>query len=274
VGEPVHDEPIIHAEDTIRVATYLAPSVEPVYRLAAERIGAALGRDGELVVGGDREAIARGEEGVAFICSPPALDLVDRDPPGAEIVAAPILDGERYGDRPVYFSDVVVRADDPAERFEDLRGRSWAYNEPSSHSGYFVTLSRLAEIGATEGFFARAVQSGFHQRSLRLVVGGEVDGSAIDSQVLEIERGRHPALARRLRVIDSFGPSPIQPVVVSAALPLAVREAIRDALLVLHEDAPGREVLRSCGVSRFVAAGPGDYDEIRSMLVAAARARF
>jgi ABC-type phosphate/phosphonate transport system substrate-binding protein len=258
----------------MRVATYLAPCVEPVYRLAADRIARVVGRGTELVVGRNHDAIARGEHHVAFICSPPALELIDRDPPAAEILAAPILHGERYAGRPTYFSDIIVRADDGAERFEELRGRSWAYNEPTSHSGYVVTLAHLAQLGATQGFFSRAIAAGFHQHSLRLVAGGVVDASAIDSQVLEIELVRHPNLSRRVRVIESLGPSPIQPALVSTRVPTPEREGIREALLSLHEDPAGRAVLRSCGVERFVRAEEKDYDPIRTMIAAAATARF
>src|SRR5688500_754053 len=53
--------------------------------------------------------------------------------PALELLGAPVPRGRRYGGRSVYYSDVVVRHDSPYRTFADLRGASWAYNEPGSH---------------------------------------------------------------------------------------------------------------------------------------------
>src|SRR5205823_6543754 len=72
--------------------------------------------------------------GLQYVCS------VDRgDVPGIELLAASVMRGPRYLNRPVYFSEVVVRQDHPARSLAALRGATWAYNEPTSHSGYAIT---------------------------------------------------------------------------------------------------------------------------------------
>ena len=125
-----------------------------------------------------------------------------QNPPPVELVAAPVLQGERYQGRPIYFSDVIVQADSPLRSFADLKGHSWSYNDPDSHSGYNLTRHHLVQMGEIHGFFSHVVGAGSHQRSLRLVEDGEVDASAIDSQVLAIELRDHPELASRLKIID------------------------------------------------------------------------
>jgi hypothetical protein len=143
-------------------------------------------------------------------------------PPPVEPLAAPVLAGERYGGRPVYYSDVIVGHDSPIGWLEELQGCSWAYNEPASHSGHTVTLYGLVRMGARPGFLARVVEAGFHQRAIGLVHTGAADTAAIDSQVLAIERRDHPRLADR-RVVGSFGPSTIQPLVAASRLPAGSR---------------------------------------------------
>jgi ABC-type nitrate/sulfonate/bicarbonate transport system substrate-binding protein len=61
-----------------------------------------------------------------------------RQPPKLTLLAAPLPAGARYGGKPIYFSDVVVRRDSPYQTFADLRGVTWGYNEPGSQSGYNV----------------------------------------------------------------------------------------------------------------------------------------
>jgi len=249
----------------LRFATFLAPNMLPVYRFLADRIGDRLGRPVELVAGTSFDQFERGEVDLGVICGLPYVWLADRDPPPVEPLAAPVLAGERYGGRPVYYSDVIVRHDSPITRLEELGGRSWAYNEPASHSGHAVTLYSLVRMGAGPGFLARVVEAGFHQRAIRLVHTGAVDAAAIDSQVLAIELRDHPGLAD-LRVVGSFGPSTIQPVVAASRLPDACKREVRALLVELGDDPTARPALDHGLIERFVAVDDAAYDDIRAML--------
>ena len=191
----------------LRFVTFLAPNMLPVYHFLAERISDRLGQPVELVVGTSFDQFERGAADLGVICGLPYVWLADRHPSPVEPLAAPVLSGARYGGRPIYYSDVIVRHDSPISCLEELRGHSWAYNEPASHSGHTVTLYSLVAMGARPGFLGPVVEAGFHQRAIRLVAAGAVDAAAIDSQVLAIELRDHPRLADGLRAIGSFGPS-------------------------------------------------------------------
>ena len=101
-----------------------------------------------------------------------------------------------------------------------------------------------------------------------------VDAAAIDCQVLAVELRDHPELAPRLRVIDTLGPSGIQPVVASCRLPEADRAAARETLLALGDDPAARAVLAHGFVERFAPVTDADYDSIRAMLADCGRAAF
>ena len=249
-----------------RWASYLAPALRPLYLHAAARVGTALGVAVDLVEKGDYSALARGEFDFAFVCGLPYVEIVDGLVSLLEPVVAPVLLGPRYGGEPIYFSDVVVPADGPARVFADLRGGRWAFNERGSHSGYLVTLERLARMGEDSGFFTEWVDAGFHEEAIRRVAAGTVDGAAIDSQVLAVILDREPGLAQRLRVIDSLGPSPIQPLVAGPHVPGEVREQVAAVLLGMGSDAADGAVLRAAHVERFVSVDDGGYDGIRRML--------
>ena len=139
--------------DRLRFGTFLAPNIMPVYQAIAEEVGRRLGIETELVVETDYEACAKDENEVCFVCSLPYVEFERQGISPAVPIAAPVLEGGRYGGRPIYFSDVIVHRDSPFASFLDLRGRSWAYNEPLSHSGYGITRYHLVEIGETRGFF-------------------------------------------------------------------------------------------------------------------------
>jgi ABC-type phosphate/phosphonate transport system substrate-binding protein len=255
-----------HQGAPLRFATFLAPNMLPVYRFLAERIGDRLGRRVELVVGRSFDQFEQGEADLGVICGLPYVWLAARRPPAVEPLAAPVLAGDRYGGRPVYFSDVIVRRDSPITCLEELGGCSWAFNEPASHSGHTVTLYSLVRMGAGPGFFSRVVEAGYHQRAIRLVHSGAVDAAAIDSQVLAIELRDHPQLADHLRVIGSFGPSTIQPVVAASRLHYQLKDEVRELLVELGDDPAARPTLDHGFIRRFSPVDDAAYDDIRAML--------
>jgi phosphonate transport system substrate-binding protein len=250
----------------LRFATFLAPNMLPVYRFLADRIGDRLGRPVELVAGGSFDQFEQGQADLGVLCGLPYVWLAARCPAPVEPLAAPVLAGDRYGGRPVYYSDVIVRRDSPITCLKELRGCSWAFNEPASHSGHTVTLYSLVAMGARPGFFARVVEAGFHQRAIRLVAAGAVDAAAIDSQVLAVELRDHPRLADGLRVVGSFGPSTIQPVVAASHLPDQLKDEVRELLVGLGADRTARPVLDHGFIERFAVVDDRAYDDIRAML--------
>jgi phosphonate transport system substrate-binding protein len=258
----------------IRFLTFLAPNMYPVYHAVARFVGKRLGVTAELEVGECFEQIGSAQTDVAFICGLPYVQLRRLEPAPVELLAAPVLAGARYGGRPIYYSDVIARTGTPWRSFADLRGATWAYNDPDSHSGYGVTRHKLAQLGETRGFFGRVVQAGWHQRAIRMVLDGEVDASAIDSQVLAIELRDHDGLSQKLQVIDTLGPSSIQPVVIAAGAPPDLKREIQAALLAMSYDEDGRRGLAHGFVERFVTVSDGDYHDIRCMLETAEAAKF
>jgi phosphonate transport system substrate-binding protein len=254
--------------DRLRLGTYLVSNgtTLALYELVTEEIGRRLGVPTELVVESSYESCEKDQNEVCFVCSLPYVTFERQGLDLAVPVAAPVLQGDRYGGRPIYFSDVIVHRDSPFLSFLDLRGRSWAYNEPLSWSGYGITRYLLVTLGETNGFFREVVEAGFHRQAIRMVAQGQVDGSAIDSQVLSIELRDHPDLAEQVRVVGALGPSTIQPVAVSRRVPPDVQEAIRDVLVTMAEDSAVRQRLSVALVERFVSVDAGSYADIRMMV--------
>lgn len=256
----------------LRFGTFLAPAMEPVYSFIADRLSARLGVAGSLFVGSSYDELADAD--VSFVCGLAYIELCGPGRLPMTAVAAPVLQGVRYAGRPVYFSDVIVHRDSAFFSFADLRGASWCYNEPLSHSGYGITRHHLVCLGQTHGYFGRIYESGFHARSIDLVRRGEVDASAIDSHVLSLAMRHDRRLAEEIRVIDTLGPSTIQPVAVGDWLPEGLRDGIREELLRLGQDQKSRAWLDRGLIDRFAAMGDGDYDDLRQMRDRCVRAEY
>jgi phosphonate transport system substrate-binding protein len=205
---------------------------------------------------------------ICWICGWPYAIKADRPDPKVELLVVPVPSGNRYACRPIYFSDVVVRSTSPYRTFSDLRGSRWAYNERRSHSGYNLVRYYLSCAGVGAEYFGRMIESGAHRASLQMILDDCVDGSAIDSTVLDWEMRHRPEIRSEIRIIETLGPSPAPPWVVSSSLSADVRTALQDILLSMHKTERGRAVLTVGHIDRFVTAQDEDYDVIRAMACA------
>lgn len=262
----------------IACASFLSENARPTYRAIVACLAARTGLEAELLPAMDwneqHRLLDGGDIQLAFLCGLPYTEKHDRPGEPVVLLAAPVMQAVRYGGQPVYFTDVIVRRDRPWRSMADLRGKSWAYNGSDSNSGYNMPRDYLLAHGETGGFFGRTIASGSHQRSIQMVLDGEVDASGIDSLVLEMETKYRPELAASLRVIEAIGPCPIPPVVASTTLSPQVRDQLRRELLAMHADDEGAAILRAGLIARFVPVEDAYYNPIRQMVRRAHTAGF
>jgi hypothetical protein len=74
------------------------------------------------------------------------------------------------------------------------------------------------------------------------------------SQALAIELRDHPRLADCFRVVGSFGPSTIQPMVATSRLPDRFKAEARDLLVGLGDDPSARPTLADGFIQRFTTS--------------------
>lgn len=90
-----------------------------------------------------------------------------------------------------YNMEIIVHADSPIQKIEDLRGRLVAFSAPTSNSGYKYPAWLLAEkFGLREGQDYRTTFSGRHDNSIIGVANRDYDAAPIANSVLNrmIER--------------------------------------------------------------------------------------
>lgn len=220
-----------HDPEVLRFTTWLAPGLPlGLFETIASHVAAGLGRPHELVsepkISGPlspaEDRFSAGLTDVGFLCPPSYLWLTAGERPRVDLVPlAPVHDDPRNGGRPAYVSDLVVRADSDIAGFGDLAGRRVGFNERASLSGFVSLLARLDDEGRGIDFFGELRQVGSHRRALDLIEAGELDGAAIDANVLRTWRAERPDGGSDLHSVDVLGPFPVQPVVVRSGSGLA-----------------------------------------------------
>ncbi len=228
---------------TLRCVTYLAAEDgEPglprsMFAEISAHLGRSLGCESSLSVArcgsGPRAAVddgfGTGRFDLGWVCAPSMLWLHARD--CVDLVpAGMVLDDPRCQGRPAYVCEVVVRGDHGARGFEALRGEVAAFNDRASLSGFGSLLHATAARGG-QGFFGRWLETGSHARSVAAVRTGEAAVAAIDANVWRT------IPKQGLRVLETLGPFPIQPMVVRRGGPDP--DVIAAALLRWRPAGPG-----------------------------------
>ena len=263
----------------LRLRTYLTPSVpRSLFAYLAGYLGERLGVATELQVEtrhsgpprGLPDPFSEGELDLGFFCAPPYIWLQERPDSPVELVPfGLVFDDPRGAGRPVYFSDIVVRANDRARSFADLVDARWGYNDRESLSGYYSVLQTAAEHGADASFLGRLHDMGSHLASLRALRRGAIDAAAIDSTVLALRWRQDRALGTDLRVVHGLGPWPIQPIVMRRSLPVRLKAALTSAVGTLAATPERQRALRRWLVSGVAPMTDADFDVERAALAQA-----
>ena len=209
-----------HADDTLRFGVGLfQPDKEKndaTYRPLADYLANKLGRKVQLRTvdswEGLAKSLANGETDMALL-GPWGYVLANGNA-GAQAVATILYDG-----KPTYHALVVTRPDSGIDKLEDLKGKSFAFGDKGSTSGYLIPTHQLLKMGISdpEKFFGKVVYTK-HQAIETQVTRGELDAGA------DYDRNRNAMIEQGLikasesRIIWTSAPLPNDAFAVSADL--------------------------------------------------------
>ena len=135
-----------------------------------------------------------------------------------------------------YHSTFVVSAADRRQHLSELVGATFAVNGKDSQSGYGAMMRAAAPFARDGRFFGRAIHTGSHDASMRLVAEGVADVAAIDSVTWRMSRA-FDSLARGLRSIGTSEPTPGLPFIVAKGkFGNGLLDAVRAGIAALPDD--------------------------------------
>jgi len=150
-----------------------------------------------------------------------------------------------------YIAPMYVRADSDIHSLEDMRGRSLAYADPNSTSGYLVPRFELSRAGIDDTtYFSRTGFGGGHEQATIAVLEGQYDaGVTWASGQGDPNEGYTRGSLRRmmdngllepgaLRIIWESELIPNGPIVVRTSMPAEARAIVEDWLENLLENDP------------------------------------
>ena len=183
----------------------------------------------------------------------------------AQIIAVDVWHGKTN-----YTSRFFVRKDSGIKRLEDLRGKSIAFVDPGSTSGYVYPMVMLMKEGLVKDrdpktFFKEAMFAGTHEAALLALLNGSVDAVAsfdLAPQQYLKEKER----VEKLTYIAETDPIPEAGMCVREGLDPALVRKIHDALMAFN--APEyRPILKDFyGIDGFAPAKDSDYNPVREAI--------
>lgn len=152
-----------------------------------------------------------------------------------------------------YWGVVVTRADSPIRTVEDVRGKRFAWVDPSSTSGYLFPRAILQEHGVTPEMLGQQVFAGGHDKVGLAVLQGQADAGAMGLDSIPRLNAIYPNAEQELRVVEKSSDIPNDGVAFRKGLSPDIVEKTRQALLRISAREDGQKLFEDAIGTRGVA---------------------
>jgi phosphonate transport system substrate-binding protein len=183
----------------------------------------------------------------------------------AQILAVDVWHGKTS-----YTSRIFVRKDSRIGTLEDLRGKTIAFVDPGSTSGYVYPMVMLMKKGLVKDrdpktFFREAMFAGTHEAALLALLNGSVDAVA-SFDLAPQQYLKDKERVEKLTYIAETEPIPEAGIAIRDGLDPSLAKKLFDALMAFN--APEyRSILKDFyGIDGFAAAKDSDYDPVREAI--------
>lgn len=163
-----------------------------------------------------------------------------------------------------YSGIIVVRKDSNIQSLAGLRGKSFAFTDKNSTTGYALPVVHLKKsgFGSPNDFFSNVIFTGNHDSALLAVSFGAAAGAAVTTTRFTPENTHFD----QLKIIWESEKIPLGPFVAVKEMGASTIAELRRAFFDLGSSLETRELLRNCGVDRFEPADNRDYVKVRAIL--------
>lgn len=176
----------------------------------------------------------------------------------AGVEAFALLETEKQG--ATYRSVIIARKDHGIRSLKDLGGKTFAFVDPGSTSGFLIPKAGMIKAGYDpDSYFSRLIYSGGHDASAIAVQNGKVDGAAIADALLEPAYSRGMLKKDEVAVIWTSDPIPGAPIVYRRDLPDSLKAKLRESFARIHDMPWGPKIT----IKRWVPVDDSAYDVIR-----------
>ncbi|AWB10869.1 phosphonate transport system substrate-binding protein [Thermodesulfobium acidiphilum] len=178
-----------------------------------------------------------------------------------DILAIPVINND------ITFSSVIVSNKNNIRTFEDLKGKSIAFTDIASFSGYLIPLFYLKENNLDINYFSDHIFTFNSSDSIRALLDDMVDAAALNSKFFKTYIRENPEKTKNLHIVWQ---SPIRignpPIVARKNIDPVIEKKVKDALINMSNDPEGQKILKTLGYDRFSKPQPNLYLPIKIII--------
>ena len=177
----------------------------------------------------------------------------------AEVEAFSVAVTKKTG-QSAYWSVILARKDSGLRSVAELKGRNFAFVDPSSASGHLFPKAGLQQTGLDpDAYFGRVVFSGSHDASILAVANKKVDAAAVADRIFNSAVAKGTVKQDDFVVLWSSRPIPESPMVWRKDLDPALKEKLARALANLKDVKWGDQGV----LNGFQPTSDAAYDVVR-----------
>jgi phosphonate transport system substrate-binding protein len=241
-------------------------SGEPLARMLSDVTGMAVTASVPTSYAAVIEAMGAERIDVGWLA--PFAYVLARDTFQSEVILASVRGGSK-----TYTGQIIVHADSGITSLEGLRGKKFAFVDPSSASGFLYPNALLASRGIDfKTAFSETLFAGGHDKVVIAVYNKQVDGGAtfgdsVEGTVTDARttvRSTIPDVTEKVKPIAKTDPIPNDTVSVRKGLRPEIVAAIRDGLLAVAQTPDGRQTLNSLyRIDGLAPSVDSEYESVR-----------
>lgn len=163
--------------------------------------------------------------------------------------------------KPSFTGGIIVKIDSPVKTVRDLKGQKLAAIHSQSFAGYLFARNALTDAGLHPDRDVSFRMLGKLDSVIFAVLAGSYDAGVIRTDALK--DSRFMRLQSKIRIIAHSAEIPQFPFLVHRRIPVATRNAIRNAMLSMDINRPDdRAILSRMAIQGFIPAKRSDYSTI------------
>jgi phosphonate transport system substrate-binding protein len=204
------------------------------------------------------EALRNGEADISFMGGLPYVLA-------HEIIGAEVILSEVYRGSPTYRARIFVLKDSGIEKVEDLKGKSIAFADPISESGFIYPLEIMVEAGLLKRgddpkvVFSDVYFAGGYQQAIQALANGLVDAAGV-SQFADLLLT--PEQLPKITWIAESKPIPSHLVCVRKGLDKERVDAFKQAMLKLNQPENKHLLKYVYSPDGYIEASHSDYKSV------------
>ena len=254
----IREDATINPKLVVAISTMISPVetfnlYKDLIDYISKKMGVAIEFKQRKTYGEVNDLLEKKQLDFAFICTGAYWEAKKKFP--LEILVVPVVNG-----KPTYQSYIIVNKESGINSFDELEGKSFAFTDPLSNSGfkYVDGLMRNKKLNI-DNFFSKTIYTYAHDYSIQAVSRKIVDAASVDGLVYEYLENFQPEKIKNVVVIQKSKDFAIPLFVVRPSLDTKVKNKLKNIMLNMSNDPEGKVILKKIMIDKFIKGDEKDY---------------